>query len=132
MKESSPLNSIITISSNNNISEPLLNDSYNNNKITNQNNILLKVSKKPLVPTNVVHFSFKRKPLQRIEDKVISFSKRRKFPKKICNLLGYLMSLSLFLLFTILLTISLSFSKDILIITESIKKSYNYILFLYG
>ena len=39
------------------------------------------------------------------------------------------MTLSLFLLFTILLTISLSFSKDIPIITESIKKSYNYILF---
>ena len=83
MKESSPLNSIITISSNNNISEPLLNDSYNYNTITNQNNILLKVSKNPLVPTNVVHFSFKRKPLQRVEDKVICFSKRRKFSKKL-------------------------------------------------
>ena len=83
MKESSPLNSIITTSSNNNISEPLLNDSYNYNTITNQNNILLKVSKKLLVPTNVVYFSFKGKPLQRVEDKVICCSKRRKFPKKI-------------------------------------------------
>ena len=134
MKESIALNSIITTSSNNNISEPLLNNNYNYNynynTITNQNNMLLKVNKIKLVPTNVTFFTFKGKPLQKIEDKIICCSKRRKFPKKICNLAGYLLTFSLFLIFTIFLTICLSCSKNIPNMSESIKKSYNFLMFL--
>ena len=83
-----PLNSIISTSSNNNtyntISQPLIiNNIYSNNY--NNQNIILKVNKGPYVTTNIVNFTFKRKPLEKIEDKTICCSKRRKFPKKTAN-----------------------------------------------
>ena len=128
-----PLNSIISTSSNNNtyntISQPLIsNNTYSNNY--NNQNIILKVNKGPYVPTSVVNFTFKGKPLVKIEDKTICCSKRRKLPKKIGNLSGYFMTLIFFLFFTILLTICLICSKDRPLMTESLKKDYNFVLFM--
>ena len=129
MREAIPLNSIISTSSNNdNVSEPLLTDNFinvnNNNK-----NAYLKVYKTPLVPTKVAFITFKGTPLKKIEDKVICYSRRRKLPKGIFNLKGAMLTLFLFVFFTILMTICLVSSKDIPIMTESVKTSYNYILF---
>ncbi len=53
---------INTSSNNNNISEPLLNSNYNYNNITYQNNMQLKIYRKPLVLTNVIYFTFEGKP----------------------------------------------------------------------
>ena len=89
-----------------------------------------KIYKKPLIQTNVALFTFKGKTLNKVEDKIICFSKRRKISKIISKLSRYIMSFSLFLIFTILLTICLCYSKNILKMKESLKKSYNYLLFL--
>ena len=136
-EEAIPLNPIIntTNNNNNNISEPLLNYNYNNRNYLTDKNIILnvninKIYKNPLVPTNVALFTFKGKPLKKIEDRIICCSRRRKMPKKISQLIGYLTTFSLFLSFTILMTICLCYSKDIPTMTESIKKSYNYLIFL--
>jgi len=129
MREAIPLNSIISTSSNNdNPSEPLLSQKYiyTNN---NNNNVYLKVYKKPLVPTNVVLLTFKGIPLKKIEDKVICGSKRRKLPKSISDLWGVIMTFFLFVIFTILITVCLVFSKDIPVMTEPLKTTYNYLLF---
>ena len=128
-----PLNPIISTSSNNDnyniISEPLINNNiYSNNY--NYKNIILKVNKGPYAPTNIINFTLKGKPLEKIEDKTICCSKRRKFPKKIGNLSGYFMTLCFFLFFTFLLTISLNSSKNNPLMTESIKKGYNFMLFI--
>ena len=73
--------------------------------------------------------TFKGTPLKKIEDKVICYSRRRKLLKGIFNLKGAMLTLFLFVFFTILMTICLVSSKDIPIMTESVKTSYNYILF---
>ena len=127
MLKSVPLN---TITNDNIISEPLLiNNNINNiNTINNYN--LVPSKKKVLVPTNAVLLTFKGKPLEKIEDKVICGSKRRKFPKKISTLNGFFMTFSLFLFFTILLTICLACSKGIPSITEEIKERHNFLICL--
>ena len=128
MKEEIQLNTIISTSSSNNISEPLLN--YNNisQNITNKN-IILNVKQRKLVPMNVTFFTFKGKELRKMEDRIICFSKRRKMPKKIGYLGGYFMTVFLFLFFTLLMTICLCCSKNIPDMSDSIKKLYNYFLF---
>ena len=129
MIENIPLNSINSLyPTNNNISEPLLINNYNNT--ISKRKIDLNNYKRKLVPINVALFTFKGKPLKKIEDKIICGSKRRKFPKKISKLSGYLMSFSLFFGFTILLTICLCCSKSIPTMTDSLKKTYNFILFV--
>ena len=136
MREAIPLNPIINTSSANhnsinNFSEPLLTNNYKNH--SNERNIILnlnKTHKKTLVQTNVALFTFKGKPLNRVEDKIICFSKRRKIPKNISKFSGYIMTFSLFLIFTILLTICFCCSKNIPKMKESLKKTYNYLLFL--
>ena len=128
MKDAIPLNSIISTSPNNSdtTSEPLLSNNYINNY--NSKNVILKINKELYIPTNIVSFSFKGKPLQKIEDKTICFSKRRKFPKNLSNLSGYLMTFFLFIFFTILLTICLSCSKDRPLMTELLKNRFNNLL----
>ena len=127
MRENIPLNSINSPSHiNNSISEPLLINNYNNYN----RNFDINKYKRGLVPTNVALFTFKGKPLKKIEDKIICGSKRRKFPNKISKLSGYLMSFSLFLGFTILFTICICCSKSIPTMTNSLKNTYNFILFL--
>ena len=132
MLKSVPLN---TIANDNIISEPLLiNNNINNNNINSINTInnynLIPSNKRVLVPTNAILLTFKGKPFEKIEDKVICGSKRRKFPKKISALSGFFMTLSLFLFFTILLTICLACSKGIPSITEELKERYNFLLCL--
>lgn len=137
MREAITLNPIIDTSSspnhriNDSISEPLLNCKYRN--YSNERNIILNVNKsykKLLVPTNVALFTFKGKPLKKVEDKIICCSKRRKIPKNISKLSGYIMTFSLFLVFTILLTICLCFSKRIPKMKDSLKIYYNYLIIL--
>ena len=132
MLKSVPLN---TIANDNIISEPLLiNNNINNNNInsiyTINNYNLIPSNKRVLVPTNAILLTFKGKPFEKIEDKIICGSKRRKFPKKISALSGFFMTLSLFLFFTILLTICLACSKGIPSITEELKERYNFLLCL--
>jgi len=136
MLKSVPLNEI---SNDNIISEPLLiNDNINtintistiNTINTINNNNLVSSNKKVLVPTNAVLLTFKGKPLEKIEDKIICGSKRRKFPKKLSALNGFFMTLFLFLFFTILLTICLACSKGIPSITEELKEKYNFLICL--
>ena len=131
MRENIPLNSINSPSPiNNNISEPLLINNYNS--LNYNRNFDSNRYKRGLVPTNVALFTFKGKPLKKIEDKIICGSKRRKFPNKISKLSGYLMSFSLFLGFTILLTICICSSKSIPSMTDSLKKNIILYFFLYG
>lgn len=125
MKEEIQLNPIISTSSSNNISDPLLNYNYINN--TNKN-VILNVKQKKLVPTNVTSFTFKGKQLKKIEDRIICFSKRRKMPKKLSYLSGYFLTLFLFSFFTILMTICLGCSKKKPDMSDSIKKLYNYFM----
>ena len=138
MKESIPLNSIIsTSSSNNNISEPLLNNNNNyfitnniiNNDINTINTITISSYNRPFVSTNEANFGFKGIPLKKVEDKIICCSKRRKMPKKKSTLFGVILTFCLFLFFSILMTICIILSKYLLIMTDSIKTQYNYFLF---
>ena len=129
-----PLYPIISTSSDNNNyntnSEPLINNNIYSNSYNNKN-IILNVNKgRPYVPTNIVNFTFEGKPLKKIEDKIICCSKRRKCPKKKKDLDGYIMTFIFFLFFTILLTMCIICSKDRPLMTDSLKKGYNFVLFI--
>ena len=123
MLESNPTNSIITTNTNNNI-EPLL--IYNKQ---NEDNIL-NVKNKQLAPTNIDLSTFKEEPLKKVEDKTICCSRRRKFPKDVSALNGYFLTFSLFLGFSILMTICIIFSKQNPVITDSLREIFNYLILI--
>ena len=61
-----------------------------------------KIYKKPLIQTNVALFTFKGKTLNKVEDKIICFSKRRKISKNISKLSGYNVFFFIFNLYNII------------------------------
>ena len=141
MKESTsiPLNTILSSSLiNNSGSEPLINTNSNDNNSNiseniynispvNTNNFIKK--KQILVRSSqVITIAYKGKPLERIEDKTILCSKRRKFPKKLSDLTGYLTTLAFFIFFSILFNICFANAKNIQAMTDSVKSSYNYVI----
>ena len=105
-------------------------DDENENKLllnTNKqkNEIDSKLSKK-----NEISISIKPFVPNKTEDNIICFSRRRKCPKKIESLTGYLITLSFFIVFTILITICLSSAKSKPNISKSnLKYIYNFIIF---
>ena len=145
MKESSsiPLNPILSSSMvNNSGSEHLLNNYSNNNNSNNSNiseniynyspiNLNNSIFKKKQIlvrSSQVITIAYQGKKLQRTEDRTILCFKRRKFPKKLSDLTGYLTTLTLFIFFSILFSICLSYAKDIKEISDSVKSSYNYVI----
>ena len=130
-----PLNPIISSSLDNNSgSERLIN--YNSNISTNIynyspiNSNIQQVKKKQILVRSsaVVTIAYKGKTLQREEDKTILCYKRRKFPNNIGKLTGYLSTLFMFILFSILFTICFDNAKNIQAMNDSIRSSYNYII----
>ena len=118
---------------------------YNDNE--NENDLLLSnptpiSNKNPSVQTNI--YAYKQEQLskknevfiainpvipKKTEDKIICFSRRRKMPKNTEDLSGYLMTLSFFILFTILITICLSNAKNKPNISDTLKTIYNWLFF---
>ena len=119
---------------NNSESEHLIN--YNSNISTNTfnfspaNSNIQQVKKKQILvrSSQVITIAFQGKMLQREEDRTILCYKRRKFPKNICKLRGYLNTLIMFIIFSILFTICLANTKNIKAMDDSVKSSYNYII----
>ena len=106
----------------------------------NENNLLLDTNKQKniiknnkntkLSKKNEITISIQPYVPKKTENNIICFSRRRKFPKNIESLTGYLITLSFFIIFTILITISLSAAKSKPNISKTILKNlYNYIIF---
>lgn len=136
MKESDDLlNPIISSSINIDGSENLL---INNNKNDNDNinnyfpnksiNIQNNQNKELVRSSNVINITIRGKILQRVENDTILFYKRRKFPKEISQLKGYISTLLFFIVFSILFTIVSFKAKDIKAIENSNNNFYNYII----
>ena len=144
MKESSsiPLNPILSSSMvNNSGSEHLLNNYSNNNSNNsniseniynyspiNLNNSIFKKKQILVRSSQVITIAYQGKKLQRTEDKTILCFKRRKFPKKLSDLTGYLTTLTFFIFFSILFNICFANAKNIQAMTDSVKSSYNYVI----
>ena len=137
MKESAeiPLNPIISSSlDNNNGSEHLINDNsnistnINNYSPINTNNIQIKRPQILVRSSQVVTIAYKGIMPQRVEDRTILCYKRRKFPKNIGSLTGYISTLIMFIAVPILFTICLANAKNIKAMNDSVKTSYNYII----
>ena len=124
------INITSTNSNTNNKDNELLLD-LNNNE--NENNHLL--SENNIKNTNIlsseskISLNLKGVIPARTEDRIICFSRRRKCPKKLEDLSGYLLTLSFFIFFTILMTICLSSTKTMPKASESLKNAYGWILF---
>ena len=121
-----PLNTENTI--NNNKPEEIVLDLDLNND--NEKNLLLKPdNNKPIKKVSKgVIFSLTGELPKKIEDSIICFSRRRKWPKHNEDLTGFFVTLSFFIIFTILMTICLSFCKKISEIPDYLKTLYNYII----
>jgi hypothetical protein len=125
------LNSLNTTSrntnTNNKVNELLLD--FNNKE--NENKLLLSENneKETISTKDKVSISLVEEIPTRTENRIICFSRRRKCPKKLEDLTGYLVTLFFFVIFTILITICLSFAKTIPQLSESLKNIYNWILF---
>ncbi len=137
MKESAeiPLNPIISSSlDNNNGSEHLINDNsnistnINNYAPINTNNIQIKRPQILVRSSQVVTIAYKGIMPQRVEDRTILCYKRRKFPKNIGSLTGYISTLIMFIAVPILFSICLANAKNIKAMNDSVKTSYNYII----
>ena len=122
MKESAeiPLNPIISSSlDNNNGSEHLINDNsnistnINNYSPINTNNIQIKRPQILVRSSQVVTIAYKGIMPQRVEDRTILCYKRRKFPKNIGSLTGYISTLIMFIAVPILFTICALDSRTI-------------------
>ena len=92
---------------------------------TNKNNI---PNKKKLSKKNEIVLTLKPEIPKKIEDRIICFSRRRKMPKNLGDLTGYLITLSFFLFFSILITICLCGAKSNSIISDSTKKFHNWVM----
>ena len=104
----------------------LLNESNkdnNNNILLNQNKSKKQLSKKKEISITINEIVPKKE-----EDKIICFSRRRKFPKNISDLSGYLVTFFFFFIFTIVFTLCLVSAKNLPTITDSIKNIYNLII----
>jgi len=66
----------------------------------------------------------------KIEPRIICFSRRRKCPKNIGDLTGYIVTLTFFIFFSILMTICLIFSKQIPNISDSVQNLFTFFIFL--
>ena len=124
------------IISNNNINEKANTHSLLNYDDENENNLLLNINKQKNIKNykpqkqNEAIISIKAHSIEKVKDNIICFSRRRKFPKKLESLTGYLITLSFFIVFTILITICLSSAKNKPNISKSnLKTIYNFIIF---
>ena len=94
-------------------------NNYNNNiistspNIPSNSNFNLLPEYKPLTSKNVINFSVKSTiiPNPKTSPKIICFSRRRKFPKKYSDLTGYLVTMSFFIIFSLMMSICLIFSR---------------------
>ena len=102
----------------------------------NEKNLLLEpnttdkkiiLTKKKLSKKNEVFLTLKPEIPKKIEDRIICFSRRRKLPKKLEDLTGYLITLSFFIFFSILITICLSAARN-KSISDNIKSFHKWIL----
>ena len=91
----------------------------NNNLLTDSNKVNNKLPSKNELPLNISNSIPKISELN-----IICFSRRRKCPKKLEDLKGYLITLFFFIFFTILITICLSNPNA----SGSQKKLYNWLL----
>ena len=96
----------------------------------NEKNLLLKPDNNKQIKkvSKGVIFSLNGELPKKIQDRIICFSRRRKWPKNTEDLTGFFVTLSFFVIFTILMTICLSFCKKIPEIPEYLKTLYNYII----
>ena len=105
--------------------ELLLNESTkeNNNLLLNKNKTKNQLSKE-----KGTSITINEEVPKRIEDKIICFSRRRKIPKHLEDLTGYLITFFFFIIFTILVTICFIKAKNLPTFSESIKNIYNLII----
>ena len=104
--------------------------------IENENNLLLnsketksKAKKQiKLSKRNEVFITIKPVISKKMEDRIICYSRRRKCPKNIEDLSGFLITFSFFVIFSILMTICLLFAKNKPIISDTLKTIYNWII----
>ena len=97
------------------------------NKNKNQNQ-----TKKPLSKKNEILLNINNNDiiLQKNEQpRIICFSRRRKFPKRIGDLTGFIITFCFFIFFTILITICFGSAKKMPKFSKSNEKLYNWILF---
>ena len=95
----------------------------NNNLLLNQNKAKYQLSKE-----KGISITINEEVPKKTEDKIICFSRRRKIPKNLEDLSGYLITFSFFIIFTILITICLIEAKNLTTISESLKIIYNIII----
>ena len=132
MKDSLSLNSL-NKNNNNNINNNKKEEfilEINNNE--NENNLLLEEdykARKPLTKKNEEYFSYKEKISKKVEERIICYSRRRKMPKNIEDLTGFLVTFFFFIFFSILMTICLSAIKELYDIEDSLKSLYSYLIF---
>ena len=126
----------------NTVYNPILinNNSINNNNIisTNSNNISnsnfnLLPEYKPLTSKNVINFTVKSTIIPRTKNsqKIICFSRRRKFPKKISYLVGYMTTMSFFIIFSLIMSICIIFSQKNSLIPNEHINGYTKIMISY-
>ena len=117
---------------NNNKNNNIINTNNINHIIINTNNSIV-VKNQMLVPTSkVVTISYRGKNPERIVDRTILCSRRRKLPKKLKSLRGVTMTLGFFIFFSIFFTITLSDARNIKAIEDSTSESYkNIIIFMW-
>jgi hypothetical protein len=118
---------------NNNKNNNIINTNNINHIIINTNTNSLVAKNKILVPTSkVVTISYRGKNPERIVDRTILCSRRRKLPKKLKSLRGVTMTLGFFIFFSIFFTITLSDARNIKAIEDSTSESYkNIIIFMW-
>ena len=101
-----------------------INDGKNNqNLLTNSNKVNNKLSSR-----NEISLNISPTIKQNSELNIICFSRRRKCPKKLEDLTGFIVTLCFFIIFTILMTFCLSAAKKISTTSESQKSTYNWII----
>ena len=104
------------------------------NNFRNENNLLLNTNKtknndkNQLSKNNEVFIDIKPVIAKKKEDRIICFSRRRKCPKNIDDLTGFLITFSFFIFFSILMTICLLFAKKKPIISDFLKTFYNWVI----
>lgn len=104
---------LLDLNTNENESNNLLPENKTKNKSSKQNEI--SITDKEVIQ-------------EKVEDRIICFSRRRKMPKKIEDLTGYLITFGFFVFFTILMTICLSLAKKIPDFSEVLKTLYSWII----
>ena len=106
--------------------------STNSNIISNSNFNLLP-DYKQLTTKNEINFSVKSSiiPNPKNSPKIICFSRRRKFPKKLSDLTGYLITMSFFFTFSLIMTICLIYSQINNNISNGHKTSYTKIIIIF-